>query len=57
MCPGRHFAKSVIIGALGLVLELFECELVDVRQAEQVKPDPKWVPYGTLPTTYEEGGP
>jgi hypothetical protein len=31
MCPGRHFAKSVIIGALGLVLELFECELVDVK--------------------------
>ncbi|CAG8903086.1 unnamed protein product [Penicillium egyptiacum] len=51
MCPGRHFAKNVIIGTLGLLLELFECELVDVQQAERVKPDTKWVPYGTLPPT------
>ncbi|OQE26989.1 hypothetical protein PENFLA_c006G09514 [Penicillium flavigenum] len=51
MCPGRHFAKNVIIGTLGLLLELFECELVDVRQAKRVKPDTKWVPYGTLPPT------
>jgi cytochrome P450 len=51
MCPGRHFAKNVLIGTLGLLLRLFECELVDVQQAERVKPDTKWVPYGTLPPT------
>ncbi|CAI7633730.1 unnamed protein product [Penicillium crustosum] len=51
MCPGRHFAKNEIIGTLGLLLELFECELVDVQQAEQVRPDTRWAPYGTLPPT------
>ncbi|KGO43074.1 Cytochrome P450 [Penicillium expansum] len=51
MCPGRHFAKNEIIGTLGVLLELFECELVDVKQAERVKPDTRWVPYGTLPPT------
>lgn len=51
MCPGRHFAKNEIIGTLGLLLELFECELIDVQQAELVKPDTRWVPYGTLPPT------
>lgn len=51
MCPGRHFAKNEIIGTLGLLLELFECELVDLQRAERVKPDKRWVPYGTLPPT------
>ncbi|THC96030.1 hypothetical protein EYZ11_004490 [Aspergillus tanneri] len=51
MCPGRHFAKNEIIGTLGLLLDLFECELVDIQEAQRVKADKRWVPYGTLPPT------
>ncbi len=49
--PGRYFTKNEIIGTLRLLLELLECELVDLLQAEQVKPDKRWVPYGTLAPT------
>ncbi|KAJ5606910.1 hypothetical protein N7537_003529 [Penicillium hordei] len=54
MCPGRHFAKNEIIGTLGLLLELFECELVDVQQAEQVPAGHKMGALRNV-TTYEEG--
>lgn len=51
MCPGRHFAKNGIIGTLGVLLDLFDCELVDRRAADGVQSDQRWVPYGTLPPT------
>lgn len=55
MCPGRHFAKNEIIATLGLLLDMFECELIDRQKAEQVQPDQRRVPYGTLPPTRKVG--
>lgn len=49
MCPGRHFAKSEMLGTFVMLFTRFELELLPTNNAGEVKPDMKWYPTGTLP--------
>ena len=51
MCPGRHFAKVEMLGTFAILFTRFELELMSTRTVDDVKPDMKWYPTGTLPPT------
>ncbi|KAI0180581.1 cytochrome P450 [Hypoxylon sp. FL1284] len=47
LCPGRHYAKSQLIGTLAFFLSQYELELAD--PAQKVESDMRWFPSGSLP--------
>lgn len=47
MCPGRHFAKSEMIGSLAMLLANYDLELDEA--VGDIQPDMRWYPIGTLP--------
>lgn len=47
MCPGRHFARSEILGTFAVLLTEFDVELA--KGVGDVGPDMRWYPTGTLP--------
>lgn len=49
MCPGRHFAKSEMIGTFAMLLTRYDVELCDKARTDNVKPNLRWYPTGTLP--------
>lgn len=51
MCPGRHFAKVEMLGTFAMFFSKFELELMSTKSLNDVKPDMKWYPTGTLPPT------
>ncbi len=49
LCPGRHWAKSQIIGTFAFFFSQYEIELLDREKLGKVKPDMSWFPSGALP--------
>ncbi|KAI1408108.1 cytochrome P450 [Hypoxylon sp. FL1857] len=49
LCPGRHYAKSQLIGTLAFLLSQYELELSYPSKSKEVKPDMRWFPTGSLP--------
>lgn len=47
MCPGRHFAKSEMLGTFAMLLTDYELELAE--GVGDIQPDLRWYPTGTLP--------
>ena len=47
MCPGRHFAKSEMLGTFAMLLTKYDLELAD--GVDDIKPNMRWYPTGTLP--------
>jgi cytochrome P450 len=47
MCPGRHFAKTEMLGTCAMLFTRYELELVG--NVGEVEPDMRWYPTGTLP--------
>ncbi|KAJ4424430.1 hypothetical protein N0V82_000952 [Gnomoniopsis sp. IMI 355080] len=48
-CPGRHFAKSEMLGTFAMLLTKYEVELSDSTKMGDIKPNLRWYPTGTLP--------
>ncbi|XXH01840.1 hypothetical protein Hte_008202 [Hypoxylon texense] len=49
LCPGRHYAKSQLIGTLAFFFSQYELELLQPTQSNKVQPDMRWFPSGSLP--------
>lgn len=47
MCPGRHFAKSEMLGTFAMLLSDYDLELSG--DMDGIRPDMRWYPTGTLP--------
>ncbi|KAI0126344.1 cytochrome P450 [Xylariales sp. AK1849] len=49
ICPGRFFAKNEMIAGAGMLLRMYDIELVDPVAANAVGLDMKYFPFGALP--------
>lgn len=52
MCPGRHYAKTEMMGTLALLFTKFDVELL-MADTSEVKPNLGFAPFGSLPPTRE----
>lgn len=49
LCPGRHYAKSQIIGSFAFFFAKYDLELLNHIGKGGVQPDLRWFPMGSLP--------
>ncbi|KAI1121347.1 cytochrome P450 [Nemania abortiva] len=49
LCPGRHLAKRQLIGTFSYLTSHFDFELLNEGRENEVGPDMRWFPTGTLP--------
>ncbi|KAI0521606.1 cytochrome P450 [Xylaria bambusicola] len=49
LCPGRHLAKRQLIGTFAYLTSHFDLELLNEGGGNEVGPDMRWFPTGTLP--------
>lgn len=49
ICPGRFFAKQEMMAALAVMVQAFEIELVDPKEASKTRTNMKMFPTGALP--------
>ncbi|KAH8767429.1 cytochrome P450 [Diaporthe sp. PMI_573] len=52
MCPGRHYAKTEMMGTLAVLFNKFDVELL-MEDTSKVQPNLGFAPFGSLPPTCE----